>query len=203
MNVLVPENCRDHCQHLANNPRREGLPKTVTEWRLQREERRRIRREERRRTKDADLKSESESEEISAFDIISSGLQSGNVAPLRRSARIKNTPGRTPTGQASTSRGRKTKVSLAISHNQQEFTDTVSTPTLTLDPSLGSVDNSDQPNNGPGQTAAPENPGRTQAKGKGKTSPPEAFIYALQEPPVAGKRIINIKNVITIMILNV
>ena len=67
---MVPENCRDHCQHLANNPRREGLPKTVTEWRLQREERRRIRREERRRTKDVDLRSESEGEDISAFDII-------------------------------------------------------------------------------------------------------------------------------------
>ena len=39
MDVTSPGNSFDHCQQLRPNPRREGLPRTVTEWQAQREQR--------------------------------------------------------------------------------------------------------------------------------------------------------------------
>ena len=88
MDVLSPGNSRGKCQYLQANPRREGLPKTVTEWKREREDRRRLRREERGRTGNSDLKSDSEGEELSPFDILNSScLESGGG--VRRSARIR------------------------------------------------------------------------------------------------------------------
>ena len=72
LDVLSPGNFTDRSQHFQPNPRREGLPKTVTEWRARKEERK----EERRRQRALGIgitQSESEDDERTAFDITNSG----------------------------------------------------------------------------------------------------------------------------------
>ena len=41
MDVMSPGNSYDHTQHLSPNPRRAGLPSSVTEWKAQADARRR------------------------------------------------------------------------------------------------------------------------------------------------------------------
>ena len=45
----------------------------------------------------------------------------------------------------------------------------------------------------------PDRPWTSKPTGRKKGTPPEAFIFALQEPGVWGKNIVNIKNAIQIM----
>ena len=66
MDVTSPGNSFDHCQQLRPNPRREGLPRTVTEWQAQREQR-------------GDL---SEGEGMTAYDIMNSGNTNSNSKVL-------------------------------------------------------------------------------------------------------------------------
>ena len=87
LDVSSPGNFSDRCQHLQPNPRREGLPKTVTEWRARKERRKEERRQQRLLGK-GNPQSESEDDERTAFDISNSG-QEDPAVPQRRSTRLK------------------------------------------------------------------------------------------------------------------
>ena len=167
MDVLSPGNSHDRCQYLKTNPRREGLPRTVTQWRQEREERRQKRREERVRLGKPDLKSDSEAEGPSAFEITNTESTSNST---RRSARLKARRGNAPS-----------VLTLESATSQETRTGSSKAPSQ-VDLNYSPVDLNE---------ATP--------RGTKKGSPPEAFIYALQEPPTAGKRIINIKNAIQVM----
>ena len=78
----------ERCQKLPPNPRREGLPKTVTEWFALREQRRKKRREERVRLNQQDTQSDSEDEELTAYDIAGPGNNSDSFDNRRRSQRL-------------------------------------------------------------------------------------------------------------------
>ena len=95
MDVLSPGSSHDRCQYLKTNPRREGLPRTVTQWRQEREERRQKRREERVRLGKPDLKSDSETEEPSAFAISNAATESTSGG-FRRSKRLGAKGGESP-----------------------------------------------------------------------------------------------------------
>ena len=185
MDVLSPGNSRDRCQHLQANPRREGLPRTVTEWRKEREERRKIRREERRGLGNSDIKSDSEGEELSAFDILNSTEQELGKE-VRRSERIRS-------GRRGTKGSQKP---LGSSFHRSASSTQKAVLTLTPDEGLGERSGT-----------IPEDPpstksvdlGAAKPSGVKKGSPPEGFLYALQEPPTVGKKIINIKNAIQVM----
>ena len=190
MDVLSPGTSYDRCQYLKSNPRREGLPRTVTEWREKREERRQERRLERERLNNPDLRSESEGEDLSAFDIVNSEQDNGPVG-VRRSERVR--------GKRRASRLGNQDPKVLGARPQHHSSS--STPVLTLDPI---PENS----TGTGETLSP-NPstsdtgsrdlGKITPVGVKKGSPPQGFIYALQEPPTVGKRIVNIKNTIQVM----
>ena len=198
LDVLSPGNYYDRCQHLVNNPRREGLPKTVTEWRAMREERRAKRREERIRTNNAELRSESEGEELSAFEIANLETQETPSPPTRRSARIRgkqiSKSSRGKVGRATQGLGSTTPSGGSSAHSH-------SMPTLTLhtDPRCAAGTDGKNPPAPATLPRAEVDLNFARPKGNKRGSPPEAFIYALQEPPVVNKRIVNIKNAIQIM----
>ena len=132
------------------------------------------------------MRSESEGEEQSAFEI----LRSPNPVvgrKVRRSERI----------QGGRGGGRNPQGSLGSSY-QTCAPSSQQTEPLILSPEagLGNVTGIS-----PGATPSPNSVDLGGAKpiGVKKGSAPEGFLYALQEPPTVGKKIINIRNVIQVM----
>ena len=162
LDVLSPGNSYDHCQTLQPNPRRAGLPRTVSEWRD-------LRREKHGQTQTT---STAEIENFSAFEEMRS---SGNetLTGRRRSTRVQS---------------KQTRINTRTRNTQ---------PVLTLNPSSAPM----TPTNGDSATPEADTPDLAEAKPQGskKGVAPKAFLYALQEPPVVGKKILHIKNVIQIM----
>ena len=72
MKVTSPGNSHDRCQLFQPNPRREGLPKTVTEWRANRLNQKRGDKGQPSTSNDI-VHDESEEEFITAYDIMKSG----------------------------------------------------------------------------------------------------------------------------------
>ena len=208
MDVTSPGNSFDHCQQLRPNPRREGLPRTVTEWQAQREQR-------------GDL---SEGEGMTAYDIMNSGNTNSNSKVRTRNSRGLRKPlsqGVDIPNSVSLSQGRvqPTQNPVGSMSSYEEETDdflrrmriecdkhNISKKTaasvLTLDAS--STVNASQT----GRKNLPETNattsktidlGQAAPSGRKRGSPPEGFIYALQEPNVVGKKIVNISNVIQVM----
>ena len=82
-------------------------------------------------------------------------------------------------------------------HNKRGIKTRKKQQTLTLSPPT------EEPGSTPGSQVTPamEAPDLKEAVSQGskKGVAPKAFLYALQEPPVIGKKIIHVKNVIQIM----
>ena len=173
MRVTSPGTSTDRCQNFKPNPRRMGLPRTVTEWKINRA------REIQSSLVDGNHSGQSELHEIgepTAFEIIKSREV---PAPTRRSLRIENRQASRP----GTSKGTRPSSIL---------------PTLTLS-------QSDSPPLVPtgnkGEACSLGNPDSTQnlSRRKSEGHSPEAFVFALQEPPMVGNKLVNIKNVIQIV----
>ena len=150
-----------------------GLPRTVTEWKINRA------REIQSSLADGNHSGQSVLHEIgepTAFEIIKSQEV---PAPTRRSLRIENRQASRP----GTSKGTRPSSIL---------------PTLTLS-------QSDSPPLVPtgnkGEACSLGNPDSTQnlSRRKSEGHSPEAFVFALQEPPMVGNKLVNIKNVIQIV----
>ena len=150
-----------------------GLPRTVTEWKINRA------REIQSSLADGNHSGQSVLHEIgepTAFEIIKSQEV---PAPTRRSLRLENRQATKP----GTSRGTRPSSIL---------------PTLTLS-------QSDSPplvpNGNKGEACSLGNPDSTQNLSRRKSDghSPEAFVFALQEPPMVGNKLVNIKNVIQIV----
>ena len=113
MSVKTPGNSIDCCQHLRPNPRRMGLPRTVTEWRALREQ----------RLNDPTSQANHSSHELTAYEIMKMD-NPDTSSSVRRSERIKKTK---PTqGGPDPTAGPSSRGSSAGSNSQ---------PILTLAPS--------------------------------------------------------------------
>ena len=188
LDVSSPGNFSDRCQHLQPNPRREGLPKTVTEWRATKERRKEERRQQRLLGK-GNSQSESEDEDRTAFDITNSG-QDDPALPQRRSARLKGKNVVKPSNFITNSRVPKRRDKSVNA-----------TQILQLDPAENSPPSTSGslPVSGDKVVSGDINLAGAIPKGVKKGVAPAGFVVALQEPPIAGKKILNIKNVIQVM----
>ena len=214
--VLSSGNSYNRNQTLKPNPRRAGLPSTVTEWKAQRDQ-------AARRNKDGDNQPREKAQEsgqeetVTAFDIINSGKptnlplsanslgdQSTNriaTPSLRRSKRINC---RNEITQDQPSQGVPNAVLQLLNGQGKQYSNRMrrEVPLLTLSTqdsnSASSQSSADLLNDDPAIIEAVDL-GKIVPTRKKKGLPLEAFVYAIQEPAVISKKLVNIKNVIQIM----
>ena len=184
MDVVSPGNSLDRCQTLKPNPRRAGLPRTVTEWK------------ERRGTQ-----SSAQNNEDHPLASLPEDDESSSPGTTRQEDVI---PGPSTRSCVSGLRMRATssrKAATSLSQDPDPLSPNSTHPKSTFPPSLTLSNQAYQ-----SSTAKPAEDrtcsidlGQAKPTGWKKGTPPEAFIFALQEPGVWGKSIVNIKNAIQIM----
>ena len=197
MDVMSPGNSYDRTQHLSPNPRRAGLPRTVTEWKAQAD----ARRQAKLQCKNGQTSDDFQNDELSAFEIAQSMVESQTSSQTRSSARLlqKNSSKRLQPAKLGSS---NFLTQLATRSTELKIARNTQTPVLTLSPdsSQGCEGNKPvQPSTLSPEVIAPIDLGTATPQGQKRGAAPEGFLYALQEPAVFNGRIVNIKNVIQIM----
>ena len=210
MDIRSHGNVYSPSQLLPPNPRRAGLPATVTEWRSQRAKAQ-IGGGPNMTAGLASQPPTTGAEETTAFDIVNSGKPSTkNTHNLR--PRISNNSvalNLHPHANRNATQGTDkmhptppvTNRSLQMLSGQPSQNKSNKTPLLTLDtqdnlaqsPSSSSLLEDDE------AILVAADLGKTSQAGRNRGNHPEGFVFALQEPAIVSKKLVNIKNVIQIM----
>ena len=209
MDVRSHGNVYNPSQLLPPNPRRAGLPSTVTEWRNQR--RAALAGEGPDKHPGPATQSSTTTEDSTAFAIVNSGKppysSSHNLrSRINNSSVALNSNRNTQAAMQGTnqsylfSKASKRKLQSRNKYPGQNIA--TDTPLLSLDPQDSS------PYTSQGSTGLPADDeanlevadlGRLSQAGHGRNNHPEGFLYALQEPAIVSGKLVNIKNVIQIM----